>query len=205
MPAPLVVHVGLDPDRAPALVGAPPEGARHLVGGPTERADVIVLHGRSGRCAPRLRRGRALVVHRPGSGDRPQRQRRALRWTDLVVVRAAAEVPAWAEAVGRPGRTVVVAPDDTAAAWDDVVAAALAPSGTVAERTMGEDLLVAPASPTGDVERLTGSGPAIWRELRAGRTPAEAAERLRPGDQRARATVEAFAAHLRQRGVQATA
>jgi hypothetical protein len=51
----------------------------------------------------------------------------------------------------------------------------LVPSAT---RRLGSDLLVSAGGATRPVERLTGSGPALWNAFAAGLTVAEAAVRL---------------------------
>ena len=51
----------------------------------------------------------------------------------------------------------------------------LVPSAT---RRLGSDLLVSAGGATRPVERLTGSGPALWNAFAAGLTVAEAAARL---------------------------
>lgn len=202
MPAPLVVHLGLAPERARSFGASASPDARHVTGGSAARADVVVLHGRAGRRAPRWRSRPVLVVRRPGVGARPGLlDRRALAWTDLVVVHAHQEVAAWRGALGGDGRRVAVLATDDAPGWRELVARAVDPAGLAAQRWIGDDLLVAPADPTGAVERLTGSGPAIWALLQAGRTPDEVADELRLDDPGARASVAAFVAHLAARGL----
>ncbi|MEZ5181035.1 MAG: PqqD family protein [Acidimicrobiales bacterium] len=204
MAAPLVVHLGA-PDRlARRLAGPPSALARQVAGTSPARADVLVLHGRRARRVPRG--GLALVVRRPAPGERPSRADRAsLRRTDIVVVRDPGEQAAWAAALARPGAAVDVLADDDPDGWAALVRRALDPAPGVAARHLGSELLVAPAQPTGRVERLTGSGPAIWELLRAGRTATEAADALRPGDPEAQGIVEAFARDLARRGLVASA
>jgi hypothetical protein len=47
-----------------------------------------------------------------------------------------------------------------------------------ASRRLGHDLLVSAGGATGPVERLTGTGPELWRSFAAGLTLGEAAVRL---------------------------
>jgi len=203
--APLVVHLGA-PDRVARRLASPPSlHARQLVATSPWRADVLVLHGRRARRVPRVA-GPTLVVRRPAPGERPGfADRASLRRTDLVVVHDPGEAAAWSTAVGRPGACVDVLADDDPAAWAALVRRALDPAPGVAVRRLGDELLVAPTVPTGRVERLTGSGPAIWELLHAGRSAVEVAETLRPDDPEAVAVVDAFASDLAARGVGVTA
>ena len=63
----------------------------------------------------------------------------------------------------------------------------LMPSAT---RQLGPDLLVSAGGATRPVERLTGSGPELWRSFAAGLTLAEAAGRLAQRTGAALTTVE---------------
>jgi hypothetical protein len=63
----------------------------------------------------------------------------------------------------------------------------LVPSAT---RRLGPDLLVSAGGATRPVERLTGSGPELWRSFAAGLTVAEAAARLAQRTGAAFTTVE---------------
>jgi hypothetical protein len=63
----------------------------------------------------------------------------------------------------------------------------LVPSAT---RWLGSDLLVSAGGATRPVERLTGSGPELWRSFAAGLTLGEAAARLAQRTGTAPATLE---------------
>ncbi len=75
----------------------------------------------------------------------------------------------------------------------------------VATRDFGPDLLIAHPDPARPVERLTGSGPPLWRLFKAGASIEEAVERLAEEDGVAHAQVRqealAFATLLVGRGL----
>jgi hypothetical protein len=76
----------------------------------------------------------------------------------------------------------------------------LVPSAT---RRLGPDLLVSAGGATRPVERLTGSGPELWRSFAAGLTVAEAAAQLAERTGAAFTTVESHVLDFAEALVQA--